>query len=255
MPVRETVLGLPVHMTNLADAAALAESWIRAGRRTYTCHVDARLVLASRSNPVLHAVLEGADLCCTDGMPLVWLGRLRGHSVGRVYGPDFMHAVLARTAQWTDRSCRHFLFGATPEILAELKTRLLADHPGNDVVGMLAPPMGQWSAQTAQEYRDAIEKAAPDVLWVSLGAPRQELWVAENRQLLTVPLVVPVGAAFSFLSGDKPQAPLWLRQAGFEWLFRLLTEPQRLVKRYLATVPRFLVLAITEELVRRARGM
>jgi N-acetylglucosaminyldiphosphoundecaprenol N-acetyl-beta-D-mannosaminyltransferase len=254
-PVRETILGLPLHMTNLDEASALAESWVRSGRKTYTCHVDARLVLAARASPHLHAVLAGADLCCTDGMPLVWLAKMRGHAVGRVYGPDFMQALWTRTARWSDRPCRHFFFGATTEILTALKERLLADHPGNEVVGMLAPPMGQWGPDAAQLYRETINAAAPDVLWVSLGAPRQELWVVENRPFLAVPLIVPVGAAFSFLSGDVAQAPLWLRQAGFEWLFRLFTEPRRLAKRYLTTVPRFLALAAKEEFLRRIGKM
>jgi N-acetylglucosaminyldiphosphoundecaprenol N-acetyl-beta-D-mannosaminyltransferase len=150
-----------------------------------------------------------------------------------------MDGLMARTAGWRDRPCRHFLFGSSPAVLEALRDRLTRRHPGLCIAGLLAPPMGSWDEAAAGRHRDVIDGARPDVVWVSLGAPRQELWMAANRPQLSAPLLVGVGAAFDFLSGNKPQAPRLVRDSGLEWAFRLATEPRRLARRYLLTVPRF----------------
>lgn len=251
--MREPILDVPIDMLTLGEAVALAETWIRDGGRRYICHLDARSLLAARDDPVVAAAMAGAAIAGPDGMPLVWLGRLRGHRVGRVYGPDFMTALLEATTRWPDRPCRHVLLGSTPAVLGRLAERLRDRHPGTLIAGTVSPPIGPWDAAEDVRIRSAIEDLAPDVVWVGLGAPRQELWMARQRDRLSAPLLVGVGAAFDFLSGSKPQAPRWLRDAGFEWLFRLLTEPRRLAPRYALTVPRFAALALREELTRRLR--
>lgn len=240
---REFLLGVPVDMPRFADAVAAAEGWIGDGGRRYVCHLDARSVLAARDDPAVAAAMAGAALAAPDGMPLVWLGRARGHAADRVYGPDFMEALLARTP-----GRRHLLFGSDEATLARLTARF------GPQVATLRPPRGAWNAAEESRLRDAINAAAADVVWVGLGAPRQELWMARNRPRLTVPLLVGVGAAFDFLAGSKPQAPRALRRAGLEWAFRLATEPRRLGGRYLRTVPRFAALALVEECRRRLRG-
>ncbi len=233
---RETLLGVPVDMPRFAAAVAAAEGWIGDGGRHYVCHLDARSILAARDDPAMAAAVAGAALAAPDGMPLVWLGRARGHAVERVYGPDFMQALLART-----RGRRHLLFGSDDATLARLVARFGAD------VATLRPPHGAWDEAEDARLCDAVNRAAADVVWVGLGAPRQELWMARNRARLDAPLLVGVGAAFDFLAGTKPQAPRLLRRAGLEWAFRLATEPRRLAPRYLRTVPRFAGLALAEE--------
>ena len=251
--MREMLLGVPVDMLTLDDAIRAAEGWVRDGGHRYICLLDARSVLAARDDDAVAAAMAGAAIAGPDGMPLVWLGRRRGHRVERVYGPDFMTALLDATARWSDRACRHALVGSTPAILARLEQRLRARHPGAVIAGTLAPPMGRWDDAEDARIRAAIEAMAADIVWVGLSSPQQDLWMARQRGRLSAPLLVGVGAAFDFLSGNKPQAPRWLRRLGFEWLFRLTTEPRRLGRRYAATVPRFALLALREELARRRR--
>ncbi|MBB6253707.1 WecB/TagA/CpsF family glycosyltransferase [Nitrospirillum iridis] len=252
LPKATPILGLPVHMTNLRQAADVAEAMIRTGRRGYFCHVDARSVLAAHDEPGVHAAMSGATLVCPDGMPMVWLGRRRGHQVARTYGPDFMELLFERTGAWTDRPCRHFLFGSTPQILEDLVAALRRRAPGAQIAGTLSPRFGEWTEAEVAEHRRIINDSGADVVWVALGAPRQDLWMHENRPHLRAPLLAGVGAAFAFLAGTTPQAPPAIRRAGFEWLFRLMTEPRRLGGRYAATIPRFAALVLMEELRRRA---
>jgi N-acetylglucosaminyldiphosphoundecaprenol N-acetyl-beta-D-mannosaminyltransferase len=247
------IVGVPIHMTTLDKAVSLAEAMIRTNNPGYFCHVDTHAVLAARDRPEIHAALSAATLTCPDGMPLVWVGRRRGFDVGRTYGPDFMEALIAQTAAWTDRPCRHFLFGSSQEVLDRLAQSLVRRSPGTCIAGMLSPPFGTWDETTDAAHRRAINDSGADVVWVSLGAPRQEQWMHRNRPYLTAPLLSGVGAAFDFLSGNKPQAPRLIQRSGLEWAFRLATEPRRLARRYLRTVPRFAALALWDEL-RRPRS-
>jgi N-acetylglucosaminyldiphosphoundecaprenol N-acetyl-beta-D-mannosaminyltransferase len=250
-PPRVPILGVPVDMTDLPRAVARAAAWIEAGERTYTCHADARSILEARDSETVRSAFDGAGLVGADGMPVVWLGRARSHAVGRVYGPDFMQALIEHGIHSTPHPFRHFLFGSTPPVLERLHARLMQQHPGIIIVGTLSPPMGAWDEAVAAGHRAAIDAARPDIVWVSLGAPRQDLWMAGNRAHLQAPLLCGVGAAFDFLAGTKPQAPAWMRHHGLEWAFRLATEPRRLAGRYLRTVPRFAALALAEEIRRR----
>lgn len=250
-PLQAPILGVPVHMLTLAEAVELAVGWIERRERAYTCHADARSILEARDHPAVRDAFAGAHLVGADGMPVVWLGRARGHRVGRVYGPDFMEALIRRGMENSRRPFRHFLFGSTPRVLERLVDRLARQYPGIIIAGAFAPPMGQWDEAAAVRHRAMIDDARPDIVWVSLGAPRQDLWMARNRPHLQVPLLCGVGAAFDFLSANKPQAPVWLRRAGLEWVFRLATEPRRLAGRYLRTVPRFAALGLADEIRRR----
>ncbi len=253
LPPPSLVLGVPVHMVSLDRALDWAEARLHARRPAYVCHLDARSILAARDDPAVLSAIAGAGLAGPDGMPLVWIGRARGFPVDRVYGPDFMAGLMARTAARPERPIRHFLFGTTPATLDRLTQRLERRFPGLSIAGSHAPPMGGWGAEEEEHNRAIIEAARADIVWVGLGAPRQDLWMAANRPHLSAPLLVGVGAAFHFLAGTKPQAPPLLRRAGLEWAFRLLTEPRRLLPRYGATVPRFAALALAEE-IRRRRG-
>jgi N-acetylglucosaminyldiphosphoundecaprenol N-acetyl-beta-D-mannosaminyltransferase len=250
-PPRVPILGVPVHMLTLVEAVDLAAGWVARGERAYTCHADARSILEARDHADVRDAFDGAHLVGADGMPVVWLGRARGHKVGRVYGPDFMEALIGHGLRQAPRPFRHFFFGSTPPVLAALTERLAGRFPGLAIAGTLSPPMGRWDGAVDAEHRAIINAAQPDIVWVSLGAPRQDLWMAQNRPYLQAPLLCGVGAAFDFLSGTKPQAPRWLRRSGLEWVFRLATEPKRLAGRYLRTVPRFAALSVVEEMRRR----
>jgi N-acetylglucosaminyldiphosphoundecaprenol N-acetyl-beta-D-mannosaminyltransferase len=156
-----------------------------------------------------------------------------------------MRAILARPG------LRHALFGGDETTLAALRARIANEHPNARIVLALSPPHGTWGETEAAAHAHALNAANVDIVWIGLGAPRQELWMAENRPRLSAPLLVGVGAAFDFLAGVKPQAPRAIRAAGFEWLFRLASEPRRLWRRYALTVPRAAVLLAHEILADR----
>ncbi len=179
-------------------------------------------------------------------MPVVWMLRWQGFkNVQRVYGPDLLQAACARSLE---TGWRHYFYGGAPQVAEKLKDKLCADYPGLQVVGMESPPFRPLTAEEDEDAVQRIRQARPDIVWVGLGAPRQDFWMAEHLDRLGVPVLVGVGAAFDFLSGAKPQAPLWMRRSGLEWLFRLATEPRRLWRRYLIGNPRFLYLCLLQRL-------
>ncbi|WP_428249610.1 WecB/TagA/CpsF family glycosyltransferase [Ferrovibrio sp.] len=242
MTLPETdILGLRIHAVDLAAALAWAEQSIRQARPAYVCHVNVHTLVESWRDAALHAALSSATLAAPDGMPLVWQARRQGQpGTGRVYGPDFMTALLASTAQWTDRPCRHFFYGSTPAVMQGLLAAIRERHPATVIAGALTPPFRPLTAEEMAQHRAAIDASEADVVWIGLGAPRQEIWMHANRPLLRAPLLVGVGAAFDFIAGNKRQAPLWMQRAGLEWCFRMATEPARLGPRYASTIPPFL---------------
>lgn len=239
------VLDLDSAVERLLDAARA-----RTRLRVHFCTVHS-LVEAS-ADPKLAAVFASSGLVAMDGMPLVWVARLRGqHAAERVCGPDVMLALCDRGRA---DGLRHFFMGGrrgVPELLA----RRLADrYPGLQVVGTVSPPFRAPSMEEDRELVDRINAAAPDVVWIGLGSPKQEFWAAEHESRLHNPLILPVGAAFDFHSGRVRRAPRWMQRAGLEWVFRLAAEPGRLWRRYVVTNGRFAYLLLREEAGRLRSG-
>ncbi len=221
----------------------------RTPKAVSTCTVYT--VMSAREDAQAMRALHSADLVTPDGMPLVWLGRLWGSSeVSRVYGPDLFRAMAAEGAK---RGHRHYLYGGAPETVERLAAVLAEQYPGLVIAGGVSPPFRPLTPEEDAEHIRAINAAAPDVLWVGLGSPKQDIWMAAHRAALDVPVMVGVGAAFDFLSGDKRQAPRWVQRAGLEWLYRLLQEPRRLARRYLLYNPLF-VLMVAAQWIGRAWG-
>lgn len=188
-----------------------------------------------------YARLLNSGLTFTDGVPVAWVGR-RAYGMAdeqwpRVYGPDVMEAVLARP-----EPVRHYLLGGSAETLTALQREIGCRWPGAVVVGAESPPFRALSAheQEAQDGRIAAAKA--QAVWVGLGTPKQDWEVARLSEELGV-VALAVGAAFDFIAGTKPQAPLWMQRSGTEWAYRLAHEPRRLARRYVWGNPRFLVAA------------
>lgn len=209
----------------------------------YICHVNTHSVVEAHENPAVAAALRGAALALPDGMPLVWSGRWRGLMAERVYGPDLMRAVLAATR---DGSRRHFLFGSTPQVLVDLTREICRTYPGVVICGTLSPPFGAISPQQQQDHLRVIRESGADCVWIGLGAPRQELWMADVHAALPGQVLFGVGAAFDFLAGTKPQAPAWMQRSGLEWAFRWATEPRRLTARYGRVLPLYLWLTLRD---------
>lgn len=248
---RVNILGVAVSVITLRDAIGAIEGWVKTRSRCrYVCITGVHGVIESQSDPILRAIHNRADLVTPDGMPLVWMARRLGRSgIGRVYGPDLMRELTDLSAR---EGLRQFYYGGAPGLADRLKSKLEAAHPGLQVVGTYSPPFRPMTGEEDDEIVSMLNEARPDILWVGLSTPKQELWMADHVGRIDVPVMIGVGAAFDFLAGEKRQAPRWIGECGLEWLFRLLTEPKRLWRRYARIVPSFLVRAGVQ-LYRHAR--
>ena len=240
------LLGVRVSAVNLPSAVARIEGAIAARYRGYVCIRDAHGIVRSQKDAGLRAIHNRAFLVTPDGMPLVWALKYSGHKAcNRVYGPDLMSALFDKGRQ---NSLRHFLYGATSDTLRRLQARLAKTYPGADIAGAYSPPFHDLSADEEAGIADLINGSEADIVWVGLGSPKQEFWMANMRDRLTASMLIGVGAAFDFHAGVKRQAPIIIQRSGFEWAFRLACEPRRLWRRYAVTVPTFIGLAAIQAL-------
>jgi N-acetylglucosaminyldiphosphoundecaprenol N-acetyl-beta-D-mannosaminyltransferase len=241
MDERANVLGVGVNSINLEQTSLKISKFIKDHSKAYICLAPAHNVMACVDDAELRQVFNQSTLTVPDGMGVVWFLRLLGHKqVGRVYGPDLM---LAACAAGVDRPWRHFFLGGAPGVGERLAAQLRERFPGLEVAGVHSPPFRSLTGEENETMVRLIEAARPDIIWVGLGSPKQERWMAAFRPVLSAAVLVGVGAAFDFLSGAKPQAPRWIQRIGMEWMFRLLSEPRRLWRRY-AQYPRFIWLAL-----------
>ena len=205
-------------------------------------------IVESARDRGLRAALRQATVAAPDGMPLVWLGRLAGFPVERVCGPDFMPALLDRGRS---HGSRHFFYGGADGVAERLARKMSERYPGLLIVGTETPPFRELVGAENDAAIERINSARPDMLWVGVSTPKQDIWVSENRERIDAPVVLAVGAAFDFLSGSRSRAPRWMQRSGLEWSFRLLSEPRRLWRRYTVTNLRFIGLVVRDALRRR----
>jgi N-acetylglucosaminyldiphosphoundecaprenol N-acetyl-beta-D-mannosaminyltransferase len=243
------VLGVNVCAITMDDAIATLERWISEGRREYVCVTDVHCIMECRRDQLLRRIYNDAGMVTPDGVPVVYFLRLIGKKrTQRVYGPDLMREMTAVSGR---RGYRQFYYGGDVGVAEKLKETLVGSVPGLQVVGTFCPPFRKMTPEEDRAVVDAINAARPDIVWVGLGAPKQERWMAEHLGRIDAPVMVGVGAAFDFLTGTKRQAPVWMQRHALEWLFRLCSEPRRLWRRYAYVVPGFAFLA-AGELLRRA---
>ncbi|MBN1102440.1 MAG: WecB/TagA/CpsF family glycosyltransferase [Deltaproteobacteria bacterium] len=241
---RVNILGVGIRAISLGQAVRELATWIEHGEPHYVNACTVHTVMECRQDPTLKGIVNQSGMAVPDGMPLVWLCRLYGRRhVTRVYGPDLL---LAFCGYSEEKGFRHFLYGGTRGVADKLATELRQRFPKLHVSGSYSPPFRKVGEMEEPAVIEHINASNPDVVWVGLGTPKQDFWVAQHRALLKAPVLVAVGAAFDFLTGRVPQAPLWIRRSGLEWLFRLLTEPRRLWYRYLVYNPLFIVLAVLQ---------
>jgi len=223
------VLGVRVNAVQIPGVVEQIEGWIAdRSRCRFIAVTGMHGVTEAQHDLLFKKVLNSADLVVPDGMPLVWLGRLRGHSLQRrVYGPELMNAFCCATGS----RYRHFFYGGAPGV-ASLLAGLMREKYGINVAGECSPPFRALSEQEDEEIVAKIHAARPDIVWVGLSTPKQERWMYDHRTKLQVPVAVGVGAAFDLNSGRAKQAPRWMRENGLEWSFRLVQEPRRLWRRY-----------------------
>jgi N-acetylglucosaminyldiphosphoundecaprenol N-acetyl-beta-D-mannosaminyltransferase len=235
---RANVLGVGVHAIDLPTAASIIESAVWKGTKGYVCVTGVHGVMEAQRDPELRGILNHALLVTPDGMPTVWVGRMQGNSgMKRVFGPDLMLEVCQRSVE---TGFRHFLYGGNPGIAAELAEYLRRSFPGIAVVGTYTPPFRPLAASEQFALEKQMSAAKPDIVWVGLGCPKQEKFMAANLHRLPCKIMVGVGAAFDIHTGHVKDAPNWMKAAGLQWAHRLWQEPRRLWKRYLVNNSAFL---------------
>ena len=246
------ILGVRVSPINMRQALDTIDTWIEQRAAHYVCVTGVHGVMESWDQPSLRDIHNAAGLVTPDGMPLVWLSRLLGHrQTDRVYGPDLMLALCEASV---DRGYRHFFYGGAEDVPGRLAARLQERFPGLQVAGTYSPPFRALTPEEDADVVRMINAAQPDVVWVGLSTPKQETWMFEHQGRLEAPVMIGVGAAFDFHAGLKRQAPRWMQRSGTEWLFRLLSEPRRLWRRYLKNNPRFVFLILLQLLGLRLEG-
>lgn len=210
--------------------------------------LTAHSVACAERDAALAYVYQTADLLLPDGMPLVWYGRLIGHNMHRVCGPDLLPTALDRSRS---EGYTHYFLGGTDHTLHRLVERLSLRFPGVRIVGSYAPPFRALTDGERRVTVRMINEVNPDFLWVGLGTPKQDMWLADCRPQLSARIMLAVGAAFDFHAGTRQRAPVLMQRTGTEWLFRLAQEPLRLIHRYTVDNSVFAKVAVRELLNRR----
>ncbi len=231
----ESVIGLKVAATDYAGAVA----WIleKAGKTDRAYAVEAantHVAALARHNPDFGAAMEKFDLITPDGMPLLWSVNARlpinEKLTDRVYGPTLMLRTIAATEA---TSHTHFLLGGQESTLEKLTEKFSTDFPKATIAGIYSPPFGNWSEAETEKISDLIRESGAALVWVGLGCPKQEYWIARNKHRLPPAVYFGIGAAFAFHAGEVKQAPGIFQKSGLEWAYRLAMEPRRLFRRYL----------------------
>jgi len=236
---RVNILGVGVHAIDMDQALDAVCSAIEDGRKGYICVTGVHGIMEAQTDPSLRAILNQSLLTTPDGMPTVWVGRLRGFSgMSRVFGPDLM---LETCKISIDRGYTHFLYGGAPGVAEDLEKSLLRRFPGLKIVGTFTPPFRPLNAEEEASLRLRVASLRPDFFWVGLSTPKQERFMAQFLPKLDTKLMVGVGAAFDVHTGRIQDAPDWVKSSGLQWFHRLCQEPQRLWKRYLINNPKFVV--------------
>jgi N-acetylglucosaminyldiphosphoundecaprenol N-acetyl-beta-D-mannosaminyltransferase len=240
----ETVLGVELSALDLDATVSELERWIIDCQRGIACFANAHVMVGTHRDEHLATAVRDADIVAPDGAPVAWLlGRRLRRRVERITGSDVFEELCRRSPT---AGYRHYFLGSTPETLEALVERVRARYPGLEVAGTHAPPFGPVTRAAVRDAAAHVVAAAPDIVWVGLGAPKQEIWMHEARKLIDAPVLAGVGAVFDFASGQRRRAPEALQRLGLEWAFRLAQEPRRLAHRYLTTNSAFVALALRE---------
>ena len=233
----DEVLGVHVAVTNMEQTISGISAHLEKWRGEYICVSNVHTTVMAHEDETYRAIQNGAVMALPDGGPLSSFSREKGNSTAmRVTGPDLMKEMLQRSSQ---TGWRHFFYGSTESTLEKLKGHIETEFPGAVIVGMISPPFGEIAPEEDEKYVAAINESKPDFVWVGLGAPKQERWMYAHRGRVNA-LMIGVGAAFDYESGNIKRAPKWMQNANLEWLYRLMQDPGRLFRRYFSTNLKYL---------------
>ncbi len=230
------VIGLPVAATDYASAVDWILGKAEAGERAWAVEAaNTHVASLARHDPEFGAAMAKFDLICPDGMPLVWSLNAAlppdQRLADRVYGPTLMLESL-RATEGRGEEFSHFFLGGSDSTIQLLRRRFAADLPGTRIAGDYSPPFGEWPAGESDRICRLIEDSGANLVWVGLGCPKQEHWIARHKERLPPAVYFGIGAAFAFHAGEVPQAPPILQRCGLEWAYRICREPRRLFRRY-----------------------
>lgn len=231
------IMGVQIAVTDMDKTVRRIEKNLDLWRGEYICVANVHTTVTAHEDPAYRAIQNGAVLALPDGGPLSQYSRRKGYAdAARVTGPDLLQQLLRESVQ---KRYRHYFYGSTPETLALLREKITQTYPGAVIAGMESPPFRPLTPEEDAQAVARINEAHPDFVWVGLGAPKQERWMAQHRGAVHA-LMLGVGAAFDYEAGNIRRAPQWMQCCNLEWLYRLQQDPKRLFKRYFVTNTKFL---------------
>lgn len=250
-PPVQSVIGFPVTALPFNAQVHLILKWASNRVSKYVCVANVHMLMEAHSNPAFASVLENADLVTPDGMPLVWLMKLMGvQQQDRVAGMDLFMTLCEQA------SAKHisvFFLGSKKEILERMKDKICQEFPDLEIADMQPLPFRPLTPEEDEAIVQQINQSGAGVVLVSLGCPKQELWMSQHKSQIQA-VMLGLGGVFPVYAGIHKWAPKWIRKSGLEWLYRLLQEPRRLWRRYLATIPPFIYLAFKQVLIDRLKA-
>ena len=233
----DNILGVNIAVTSMEGTIRKITDNLKDWKGQYICVSNVHTTVMAHENPEYMKVQNEAVMALPDGSPLSSYSRENGKTTAkRVTGPDLMRELLIRSGE---NGFSHFFYGSTEDTLNKLREKIEERYPGAKIAGMISPPFRELTPEEDEAYVKQINDAAPDFLWVGLGAPKQEIWMAAHRGRINA-LMLGVGAAFDFESGNIKRAPKWMQNMKLEWLYRMMQDPKRLFKRYFVTNIKYL---------------
>lgn len=244
------ILGVNIAAVDMSWTVDFIKKNLRDLSGDYICVSNVHTTVMSYEDDAYRTIQNSAVMALPDGGPLSTLGRKRGHAeMRRVTGPDLMGEIFRISVE---QGYRHFFYGSTDETLKKLRKNLEEKHPGIEIVGMISPPFRPLTETEGRDIVIKINQSNPDFIWVGLGAPKQENWMAAHQDILKG-LMIGVGAGFDYFAGNIKRAPIWMQKSNLEWLYRLYEQPQKLFKRYLKTNSKFVYLILSTVLINKIR--
>ncbi len=243
LPRKKNILSAEISCASTAEVLDHIVTLAKDRVSSYVCLANVHMVIEAYQDLSFREILSQSDIAAPDGKPLsLFMNRLYGTQQEQVAGPDLMIALFDRAEQ---ENLSIFVYGSTPEVLEAMQEKLQKNHPTLRIAGMMSPPFRPLSTEEDEAITREIEGSGAHIVLVGLGCPKQERWMHAHRKQISA-VMLGVGAAFPFYTGHLKRCPRWMRQLALEWLFRLLSEPRRLFKRYFYTNTLFLILILAQ---------